>query len=372
MYVDVLGKKDEDLYREFMEKIPCCSAQSSLDWRNLICDLNEDEPYFVVAKRNNEIIGALPLYFFKNKLGNVLTSNVWSTISGIMCSPDVSEQKQVYDALINYSISIAKEMDCSVLSTGTNPFMNDINFYSALEPDYILENFVQYISIDEIFGQDGTFVHPNYLKRTNLSRNLDKLNEFEIVISDEQSQEYLDQALTLQEKRMGELHATPYPKFFFDSALKNITLKGKGKFLFVFYEQKMIATCLFLISRGVLDVYMLCMDTDFKDFRPNFAITKYLLDWAYNNKIQFVNWMSCPCRGTGVYKWKEQWGSRERTFRYLTKVTGDISSWRKLPLRELANAYRFHYLLPFNLLNVTPPKITTKDELAGFFRSISS
>ena len=122
MLVDVLGKNEEDLYREFMGKISCCSAQSSLDWRNLICDLNEDEPYFVVAKRNNEIIGALPLYFFKNKLGNVLTSNAWSTISGIMCSPDVSEQKQVYEVLLDYSISLANELDCSVLSTGTNPF----------------------------------------------------------------------------------------------------------------------------------------------------------------------------------------------------------------------------------------------------------
>jgi hypothetical protein len=372
MQVEVLGKNEECLYREFIEKIPCCSAQCDLDWRNLICDLNEDEPYFVVAKRNNEILATLPLYLFRNKLGNVLTSNVWSTISGIRCSPEVSEQKQMYDLLLNYSISLAHEFDCSVLSAGTNPFADDANFYSTLEPDYILENFVQYIPIDEIFGQNGAFIHPNYLKRTNLSRNLEKLNQFEIVISDEQSPKYLEQAFALQEKRMGELGAHPYPRKFFDSALKNVTLKGKGKFIFVFHERKMIATCLFLNSSSVMDVYMLCMDTDFKNLRPNFAITKYLLDWAYHNKLKFVNWMSCPCRGAGVYKWKEQWGSRERTFCYMTKVTGDISSWRKLTMPEFADAYRFHYLLPYNLLNATSPKTTTKDELASFICSVPS
>jgi hypothetical protein len=372
MIVEVLGKNEEESFRKFVEKIPCCSAQNSLDWRDFICDLGQDQPYFIIAKQNNEIIGFLPLYFFKGKYGDILTSNAWSTISGIICSPEISDKKQIYSILLDYSISLANELDCSLISIGTNPFLNDSILYSGIEPDYVLENFIQYISINEIFSPDGSFIHPNYLKRTNLSRNLDKLNQIQIIISDEQSSKNLDQALILQEKRMRELGANSYPKNFFESALKNIALRGKGKFLFAFYNQKMIATCLFLANHNTIDVYMLCMDSDFKHLRPNFAIAKYLLNWAYNNKIPLLNWMSSPSRDRGVYNWKEQWGSKEHTFRYLTKVTGDISSWRKLTLSELANAYRFHYLLPFNLLNATCCNFTTKDELSTFFHSTSS
>ncbi len=372
MFVDVLEKNEEALLQDFVEKIPSSSVQSGLNWRNLICDMKKDEPYFVITKRNNEITGVLPLYFFTHKFGNVLTSNAWNTISGILCPQKKgSEQKQICEMLLDYSISIAQEMDCSVLTVGTNPFIDDDDFYSTLQPDYVLENFVQYIPIDEIFDKNGAFIHPNYLKRTNLSRNLDKLNQHQLVISEEQNQEYLDQAFLLQEKRMRELGTCSLPRIFFESALKNITLQHQGKFLFAFYEKRMIATCLFLYCHGLMDVYMLCMDSDFKHFRPNFAITKYLLEWAYKNKMKLLNWMSSPLRGEGVYKWKEQWGSRERTFRYLTKITGDISIWRELSVQELVNTYKFHYLLPFNLLN-TPktPQITTKDEVAEFIQAI--
>ena len=68
--------------------------------------MKTDKPYFVVTKRNNEITGALPLYFFKSKFGNILTSNAFNTISGILCSlKKDSEQKQIYEMLLGYSIS---------------------------------------------------------------------------------------------------------------------------------------------------------------------------------------------------------------------------------------------------------------------------
>ncbi len=372
MDIEVLDKTQENTFQEFLEKLPCCSAQTSLNWRNLICDLTNDIPYFIVAKQDNKIVAVMPLYYFKNKFGNILTSNAWNTISGILCSPDILDKKQVYSKLIEYSLSLAKDLDCSVLTVGSNPFMNDKNFYSPLNPDYVLDNFVQYIPICEIFSQDGTFKHPNYSTRTNLSRNLNKISKIPMIISDEQSQENINQAFLLQEKRMAELGAKAYPKKFFDSVLNFITINNNGKFVFVFYERKMISTCLFLNNANVLDIYLLCMDTAYKQFGPNFAITKYLLNLAYNKKVTLLNWMSSPIKGMGVYSWKEQWGSREKTFQYMTKVTGDISNWKKLSFRELCTSYQYHYLLPFNLLNAACPKITTKNELTMFIQSLSA
>jgi hypothetical protein len=367
MLIDVLEKNEEDLFSNYVRKIPFGSVQSSLNWRNLISEM-KDEPYFIIAKEKDEIKGFLPLYFFENKFANILTSNSWNTISGISCKEkNYLERKKVYDALIDYSISLANELDCSTLTIGTNPFEDNKPLYSSLQPDCILENFIQYIKINEIFDCKGFFIHPNYTKRTNLSRNLEKLKEHRIVISDLEKQEYIDEAFDLQKKRMKELNACPFPKEFFNSALKNILRKQQGKFVFAFYEEKMIATCFFLYSRDLIDVYMLCMDTDYKEFRPNFAITKYLLKWAHNNNVPILNWMSSPLRGEGVYKWKEQWGSRDRTFSYMTRITGDISVWKKLTIDELSSAYKFHYLLPFNLLNnLETPIVTTKDEVAAF------
>jgi len=367
MQVDVLTTDDTAALRDFVAKTRHCSVQSSLDWANLICDLKEDKPYFIVAKKNDEIVGALSLYFFKNKRGNLLTSNAWNTISGILCSQKITEQEQVYSALVDYSISLAHELDCAVLSISTNPFLNDKDLYlNILKPDYVLENFVQYLLLDEVFDQKGNFVHPNYIRRTNLSRNLKKSRQSEITISEEQCQEYVNQAFFLQEKRLMEVGAHPFPREFFESALQNITLKGRGKFLFAFHEDRMIGMSLFLSSDKIMDIYMLCMDINFADLRPNFALTEYMLNRAHKNSIPTLNWMSSPRKDGGVYQWKKQWGSREGIFLHLTKVTGDISSWKELSYEELGNAYKFHYLLPFNLLRVPQSQTTTKNELALF------
>jgi hypothetical protein len=373
MILDVLGKEDDDLFESFTARISLLSAQYGVNWRNLICDMKQDEAYFIVTRQKGEITGALPLYLHKNKCGNVFTSNPWNTVSGIVFSKnDLSQQHQISEELIDYSMSLAHELDCSTLTISTNPFIDDdYSFYSSLNPEYILENFIQYITINEIFDKNGNFSHPNYIKRTNLSRNLERVNENGIIISEEQKAEYIDEAFSIQEKRMRELGASPFPRLFFDSALKNIALKNKGKFLFAFYKGQMVAASLFLHNNRLIDVYMLCMDSNFKQYSPNFAIVKYLLQWAYKNKFQVLNWMSSPIRGEGVYKWKEQWGSEERTFRYLTKTTGDISKWRTLSRPKLAGSYPFHYLLPFNLLDAeNSSNITTKDEVAMFVQSV--
>jgi hypothetical protein len=170
---------------------------------------------------------------------------------------------------------------------------------------------------------------------------------------------------------MKELDALPFPKKFFDCALENITLKGQGEFLFAFHENRMIAGCLFLSNQHMIDVYMMCMDSQFSNLRANFALTYHMLELARKKGIPILHWMSSPRKGDGVYRWKEQWGSREHTFLYLTKVTGDISSWKKMDRNELSNSYKFHYLLPFNLLKNANAKYTTKDELTLFMQSNS-
>jgi hypothetical protein len=157
MFLDVLGKNEDGLFESFSAKISLLSAQNGVNWRNLICDIKQDEAYFVVARQNGEITGALPLYLFKNKCGNVFTTNPWNTISGIILSKhNLSEQHQISEALLDYSILLAHEMDCSTLTINTNPFIDDdYSLYSSLNPEYILENFVQYIEINEIFNENG-------------------------------------------------------------------------------------------------------------------------------------------------------------------------------------------------------------------------
>ena len=102
--IDLLTENEEGSYRDFLARCTHCSVQYSLDWRNTIRDLGKDEPFFVVAKENNEIVGVLPLYCYRSKLGNLLTTIAWHTISGIMLSDAAVDKEERAYSTRHFSI----------------------------------------------------------------------------------------------------------------------------------------------------------------------------------------------------------------------------------------------------------------------------
>ncbi len=363
-----LTAAEERAYEGFIGRPEFSSVQHTLNWRNAVLDMGKDSPYFIVAKRDNEIVGVLPLYYYKCKFGDILTSIAWDTNSSI-CSTDAI-CREIYRGLFDSALTLAKRLGCVALSVSTNPFIDDKQCcLERFRPDYIMENFIQYIPMNEIFDENGSIKHPNYVKRTNLSRNLEKAKQQSIVISDDQTENNVDECFRIYEKRMNEVGGSCVPKEFFHKILTNLTRKGKGKFLSAFHEGKMIATCLFLQTRAMIDVHMLSMDSEYSRTGVNYLFTDYMLRWAQKNGIPIFNWMSSPRRSDGVYRWKEQWGSHDGTLLYLTRILGDISQWESMNLQELSEAYKFHYLLPFNLLRKSGSKFTSKDELTAFLQS---
>ena len=366
---DLLTRQEEALYENFLNKCRFSSVQHSVDWRNTISDLGKDEPFFIVAKENNEIVGVLPLYYYRSKSGNLLTTIAWHTISGIILSETATAKETErggYRALLDHSIELAKELDCTALSIATNPFLDDKEYYvERLQPDYRMENFIQYINLNEIFDEQGNAVHPNYARRSNLSRNLRRAEIQNTVISDEPTRDNVEECLRVYSKRMKEVHATPLPNEMFGSINKNLVSKGKGKFVFAFNQGKIVSAALVMFNNRLIDAYMMCMDSEYRETRSNFLITYYLLKWASQRGISILNWQSAPSKKDGVYRWKEQWGSRELTFLYFTKILGDISQWKNMDLDGLKQAYGFHYLLPFNLLKSKDnSRFTTKDAVS--------
>lgn len=370
--VELLTKDDEPAYERLLENCMYTSAQNSLEWFKVIQYLKEDRPYIVVAKEKDDVVGALPLFNYPCKFGDLLTTIAWQSTSNIICSKN-SDQKKIYGKLLDFSLTLAKELDCIALSVSTSPFRGDDEYYLRHWPfDFAMENFVQYVRIDEIFNLKGDIVHPNYVKRTNLRRNLEKTKKSPVRISLDQTKANVSECWKIYEKRMRELGAASLPKEFFMGVLNELTPKGKGKFLFAFHQGKMIGCCLFLPYRTILDVPMMTMDSEYKKFGANYLFSMYMLNWAHQNSISIVNWMSSPRKGDGVYKWKKQWGSHECNLLYLTRILGDISHWSSMSHVELFEAYRFHYLLPYNLLKSLEPKFTTKDELTIFLQSRNS
>jgi len=369
--IAILSNEEEDAYKNFLEKCEWSLIQHCTEWRNTIMDLGKDKPFFIIAKENDKIVGTLPLYYYECELGNLLTTIAWHSISGIVCSETNASLRAIYKALLDYCLVLARDLNCTAISVATNPFLDDKEYYLRyFKPDYVLENFIQYINLGDIFDEKGNWIHPNYLRRNNLIRNLKKAKSQPTRISEEQTQGNVDEWFKIHEKRMKELDATPIPKRLFDRVLKNMIPKGKGKFLFVLDEEKIISGGIFIFNKRIMDVYMMSIESEHAKYRPNYLIVDHMLRRSRENGISIFNWQSSDVRDSGVYKWKEQWGSREGISLYLTKILGSISEWRKLDYHALKEAYKWHYVLPFNLLKSnSSTNFTTKGELTLFLQS---
>ena len=368
--VDILGKGSEEEYKSFLDECRYGSVQHSLDWRKFVDDLGKDKPYFAVAREKNKIVGALPLYFYKSPFGNLLTTTSWYTISGIICS-EKSFCTEIYRVLLDYAVNLGNELDCAAISLGTNPFENDKNLYlENYKSDYIMENFVQYIVLSDLFNEEGRIVHPNYFGRNEFTKNLKKARRQPITISEEPTEDNLDAWYVIHEKRMKELNSPPLPRNLFSSIRNNLVSKNKGKFVFAFHKEKMIFGGVYLFNKKQIDAFMMSSDSECRHLRASYLVTHNLLEWANKNRITIFNWMSSPKRDDGVYRWKKKWGSNERTFLYLTKVLSDPTNWKEMDYGELKKAYSFHYLLPFNLLKNSSSRFTTKDELTSFTKMV--
>ena len=54
--------------------------------------------------------------------------------------------------------------------------------------------------------------------------------------------------------------------------------------------------------------------------------------------------------GDSLYHWKSGWGAVEAPVSIMTRVIGDIQPILRLPLAELREAYTYHYVLPYPVL----------------------
>ena len=83
--------------------------------------------------------------------------------------------------------------------------------------------------------------------------------------------------------------------------------------------------------------------------RPNHLLASHSIGWARENGFRYYNWQGSP-PGSGVERFKRQWGGREYDYCFFTRITGDPSPYLDSSVSQLLDGYRWHYVLPFDRL----------------------
>lgn len=346
-----LADPERALYDVFFESCPGAFIQQSTYWAEVIAELGPDTPIFLLAEEDGLAVAGLPLYLFEHRLGHVLTSVPQSgPLGGVFLRPGMADVTVAacYAALLAAAVALAREHSCLALSLITHPFLDDLPRYREhLEPDYVFENFTQCIDLREHFDAAGTVRLPDYNRRTNLSRNLAKARNAGFRLRYCTDPAEIDALYQIHLKRHAEIAAPPMDARLLRNIVTQLVPRKKAFFLVIESDASIVSWGVYLRHRDVVDVLRLNMDSAAAVHCPNFLNTDESLRHCRELGTTLYNWQSAPSRASGVYRYKQQWGSRESTYHYVTKLFRPHTYLAELGLDTLRREYPLHFIAPY-------------------------
>ncbi len=345
MKVELLRNGDAELW-DFFEACPHSVAQQTPGWRAVIEELGEDEPLFLGCRDAGRLLGVLPGYRFEGPLGALLVSSAQAGPLGGVAAHPAADRDRVYAALLGAFVELAAARGCALASVISNPFWPDRELCAHhLKPDYVLENRCQVLDLASGLDADGL---PRQVGG-NLRRNLRRALSGALTVDEEQSEANLETWYAIHAARHRELGATPLPEQLFRGALRHMVPRERARFFFVRLAEsgEMVAGGCYLHHGAVVDALMPSLRSEYARLAPNYLLALHSIRWAARRGLRYYNWQGSPPEG-GVARFKQQWGSRDLGYAYLTRVTGDASAFLASTPAEVAAAYRWHYALPYD------------------------
>ena len=322
------------------EACPWAFIQQSTLWADVVAEIGPDRPLFLIASEAGEDVAGLPLYLYSAAPGDILTSVPQpGPLGGVFVRDGLSAERRekAYAALLAEALALAGRLHCIALSLITSPLHDDLALYERhLEPTSVLENFTQLIPLEETVRRSGG-------QRNNLTR----ARRFGFVVEECRDEAQLHDWYALHQRRHEAVGAVPLDRRLIENIFRVLLPREKALLLLAKDGERLAAGCLYILHRKVLDVFAISMDSDYAEHAPNALLADRSQAWAKERGVAIYNWQSSPSRTSGVYAHKQQWGSREAPYHFVTRLLCPPERITALGADTVHAAYAGHYLVPF-------------------------
>ena len=344
-----LGNESERVrYDDLFAACPHAFIQQSTLWAEVIKDIGPDEPIFLLAERNGEAVGGLPLYLYRGPAGNLLTSVPQAGPLGGVFLRAGEPAAPVYAALLGEAARLSRTHDCLALTLITNPFEDDLALYREyLAPELVLENFTQVMPMESA-ARDGEFILPNSID-PNIRRHIRKSIASGYSVRPAIAKSDFVNWYSVHIERHTEIGATPLDQSLLSSIAGELVACERGLFLVVEKAGVVRGGCLLVLHRRIADVFILSTGTSAAREGVNYLLIKDALILLERRGVHFLNWQSSPRRGDGVYNFKKQWGSEETLYYFVTKLNCPPERIRALGSEGIRRGYPGHFVVPFGV-----------------------
>ncbi len=328
----------------------------TLRWTRLLQLFTVSEPFYLVAKSEEKIVGILPSLMKKNtKHGNVLNSlPFFGTHGGPVVLPELNERErlEVKEKLLLSFKELAEENNCVFSTIITTPFESDPDFIQkALKPNFIDPRITQMTVFPEkVADVENEIMFNTIEKRCRTAIRKAQKNDIKVEFAQDLS--HLGELFEMHKVGMERKHGVYKPPRFFEILFDAFygSQNKDYKILFAWKDNEIIGSLLLLYYKNIVDYFTPCFKLEYSSLQPVALLIYEAMKDSLNNGYTIWNFGGTRKALEGVYMFKRSWGAKDYPYQLLINAYGDTSGIRNLQEEEILSEYEWFYVLPFTEL----------------------
>jgi hypothetical protein len=308
----------------------------------LISDHLSAQPFWIIARRGDRIVGLMPYLVKFGPLGNVYNSLPYYGSNGgvVQHTKDNEAKLELLRAFYDH----AKNDGACSATLITNPLENDAEFYSSnISFDFRDERTGQITHLNGITSEDKlmqSFKDPRH-------RNIRKAIKEGVIVERGQSQEAIDFLYMVHQQNINSIGGIAKDRDFFTKLTK--IMMAKDWCIYTAYlNDKPIASLLLLYFNRTVEYFTPVIVEEYRGLQPLALIIFRAMSDAILQGYSNWNWGGTWLTQDGVYDFKKRWGTMDYPYFYYTKIFS--SSLIQQTTSFFLDHYKGFYVIPFNQL----------------------
>jgi hypothetical protein len=310
----------------------------------LVAEHLEAEPGWLLARRDNELVGMLPFLSKSGPLGIAYNSLAYYGSNGgvIQHQVDIEAKLALVDAFYNQA-AVNKACSATLI---TNPLEQDADLYNQhIDFDFRDERIGQITHLNGVTSEEELlklFENPR-------PRNIRRAIKEGVMVEKNYSQDAIDFLFKTHEQNLQAIGGLPKDRSFFDQIERHMHLNDWAIFTAKLNNKPIAALLLFYFNHTV-EYFTPATVEAFRSSQPlSLIIFRSMLD-AIDRGFKNWNWGGTWLSQGGVYDFKKRWGTQDYPYFYFTKIFNPLLESQN---REfLLEYYKGFYLIPFSQLEI--------------------
>ena len=292
MEICELKDVDEKAWDEYVLKHPDSTFYHQIGWKNVVEKSYGHKPYYLLAKKDGEIKGLLPIFFMKSKIfGSKLLSLPFAPYGGAI------GEKYAVEMLIMRAIEITKEVGADYLeirsaSKFSNGLTNSLYATSILK----LDTNPEIVLMERLTRNKRKNIYKS--QKRNLSVNFS--NE-------------IDEFYDIFAKNMRDLGSPIHSKTFFINILKEYPSSAKTQI--VNFDGKPIYAAFYLFCKDTIINSWSSSLKEYREYYPtDFGIWN-AIEYGCHNGYDYYDFGRSKLDSTNM-EFKKRWGAEIKKLEY--------------------------------------------------------